>query len=204
MEYNKKLWKKSTILKIQDFDSIVKTEEKLSTITDSLLEVKPNIVVKKTYRFSDEKLKSITIDTILNCEEYLKSYNEKTIPFYFYIQDKYYDKDNKEISANIKQYLTEFTTLPVSEQKTIKKYANLQGVYVSDNYFYTELTFRGKKTVSIRGLLTLGIPFATSYELDENYVKIRTEKCDLLLEIKDDKTLIGEGFAEGTYKKQNN
>ena len=45
-------------------------------------------------------------------------------------------------------------------------------------------------------------PYATSYELDENLVKIRTDQSDLLFEIQDCQTLIGEGFAKGIFVKE--
>lgn len=63
----------SSILKIQVSDSIVKTEEQERSIIDSLLEVTPAIIRKKTYRFIDDKLQSITVDSTLYLEEYFKS-----------------------------------------------------------------------------------------------------------------------------------
>lgn len=92
----------SSIMQIQNLDSIVKTEERLRSIVDSLLEVTPAIIQKKTYRF---------VDAIF------------------------------------------------------------------------------------------GFSFASSYELDEDIIRIRTDKSDLLFEIKDSQTLIGEGFARGTFRK---
>lgn len=47
-----------------------------------------------------------------------------------------------------------------------------------------------------------GFPFSTSYELDEDIVKVRTDRGDLLFEIKDSQTLVGEGFANGTFRKE--
>lgn len=191
------------LLNIQNCDSIVKTEEKLTSIVDSLLDVTPKIINNKTYRFSEGKLKSVTVDTVLNAVEYWNNLLEKAEPVEFWIKEQYGELDDNEIFTNIKKYLTEYLTLPVSERKKIKTYTNLQGVYVSDNILFTKLIFRGKKTVSVIGLGTLGVPYAASYELDENYVKIMTGDGEFLFEIKDNKTLIGEGFAEGTYKKQN-
>lgn len=60
----------STILKIQVLDSVVKTEEQERSIIDSLLEVTPAIIRHKTYRFVDDKLLSITVDSTLHFEEY--------------------------------------------------------------------------------------------------------------------------------------
>ena len=70
----------STILKIQVLDSIVKTEEQERSIIDSLLEVTPAIIRKKTYRFIDDKLQSITVDSTLYLEEYFKSLHERYLP----------------------------------------------------------------------------------------------------------------------------
>jgi len=195
------LEQKIAILTIHDLDSIVRTEEISKNITDSLLEVTPKIVLKRTYRFSGDLLKSITIDSILNLEEYQKSFNKKYIPFAFYIQDKYDLRDEMEITTNIKKYLTEYVSLSASDRKQFSIYANLQGTFESnDNPFYRELIFRGKKTVSIVDGF-FGIPFATSYEIDENYIRIQTDKSDLLFEIIDNETLVGEGFARGTFTK---
>ncbi len=199
----KTIEEKNTLLKIQDLDSIIKTEEIVCHIVDSLLEIKPKIVLKRTYRFFGDKLKSITVDSILNQEEYQKSYSEKYIPFAFYVNDKYDIQDEQEIVEKIKKYLTEYVSLPISDRKKYRIYANLQGVYVSkDNPLYRKLIFKGKKTVTIIDGL-FGFPFASRYEIDENYIRIRTDKSDLLFEIIDNETLIGEGFAKGTFTKSN-
>ena len=43
--------------------------------------------------------------------------------------------------------------------------------------------------------------YATGYTNDGDYVRITTDKGDLLFKIIDDETLCGEGWAKGTYKK---
>lgn len=77
------------------------------------------------------------------------------------------------------------------------------GVIRRDNilFFYRSLTFRGKSTVVIKDAI-FGMTFSTSYERDENFIRIKTDKSDLLLEIVDGNTLVGEGFAEGNYIKK--
>ena len=193
--------RQKTILQIQDLDSIIKTEERIRSIVDSLLEVSPAIVLKKTYRFADDKLVSITVDSILNNEDFTKSLAEKLYPFLFYIKDQYGIDDKREIKNNIKKYLSEYVSLPVSDRKQYKNYAFLQGTYVSkDCSFYRKLIFRGKRTVTVVDAI-FGFSFASSYELDEDVIRIRTDKSDLLFEIKDSQTLIGEGFAKGTFRK---
>ena len=193
----------SSILQVQDLDSIVKTEERVRSIVDSLLEVTPAIIQKKTYRFVDDKLVSITVDSILNYVDYTISLNEKYIPFAFYVKEQYGIDDEREIATNIKKYLSEYIGLPVSVRKQYKTYAHLQGTYVSrDCAFYRKLIFRGKRTVTIVDAI-FGLSFASSYEVDENIIRIRTDKSDLLFEIKDNQTLIGEGFARGTFRKPN-
>jgi len=48
----------------------------------------------------------------------------------------------------------------------------------------------------------MGMTFPTSYERDGQVIRLKTDKSDLLFTIKDDKALVGEGFAEGIYKKE--
>jgi len=43
--------------------------------------------------------------------------------------------------------------------------------------------------------------FTTSYVRDGEYIRVTTDKSDLLIKIVDTNTLIGEGFAKGTYRK---
>lgn len=193
----------SIILKSHEMDSIIKTEEKTISIIDSLLEVKPDLIQMKSYRFSNNKLESITVDSTLNYEEYTNSYKEKMGALSFYIRDQYDIENEKEITQNINKYLTEYRALPASERRIYKTYANLQGTYTSKNCaYYRKLIFRGKKTATIIDAI-FGFSFNSNYEIDENYVKIKTDKSDLLFEIKDSRTLIGEGFAKGTFTKNN-
>lgn len=71
----------------------------------------------------------------------------------------------------------------------------LRGSYYCKTGFYRLLDFKGLSTVVLSGL------YASSYVVDENYIRIKTDKTDLLFKIKDSNTLEGEGFAEGVYKK---
>lgn len=191
----------SIILRSQEIDGIVKTEEKTISIIDSLLEVKPVLIQMKSYRFSNNKLESITVDSTLNYEEYTNSYKEKMGALSFYIRDQYDIENEKEITQNINKYLTEYRALPASERRTYKTYAILQGTYTSKNCaYYRKLIFRGKKTATIIDNI-FGFRFNSSYEIDENYVRIKSDKSDLLFEIKDNRTLIGEGFSKGTFTK---
>lgn len=193
---------KAILLKILDLDSIVKTEEKKFDIFDSLLDVSPNIILKKTYRFSDDKLKSVTVDTVLYYDEHYKSLNNEWTPFAFYIENQYGKQDKEDFYRNVKKYLADYASLSISEKKEVKTYANLQGVYVSkDCPLFSALVFRGKKTVSYY-FSFIRIPVATSYEIDDNFVKIKGDGADLLFMIKDSKTLIGEGMVEGTFIKK--
>ncbi len=193
---------RAILLKIQDLDSIVKTEEKKCDIFDSLLEVTPNVVLKKTYRFSDNKLKSVTVDTVLYYNEHYKSLNDEWTPFAFYVENQYGKQEKEDFFRNAKKYLADYASLSISERKENRTYANLQGVYVSkDCPLFSALVFRGKKTVSYY-FSFIRIPIATSYEIDENLVKIKGDGADLLFAIKDSKTLIGEGMVEGTFIKQ--
>lgn len=81
--------------------------------------------------------------------------------------------------------------LVAEAKKEMKELAGQEGLY-------SEITFKGDKTVSIR---TLDMDFAASYELDGDYVHVKAVDGNLIFRIEDDNTLIGEGFAAGVYKK---
>ena len=68
--------------------------------------------------------------------------------------------------------------------------------------FYKSLTFKGKKTVVIRDAI-FGMDFPSEYDKDEEFLHVKTDKSDLLFEIISEDTIIGEGFAEGLYIKEN-
>jgi len=79
--------------------------------------------------------------------------------------------------------------------------SDLEGNYLNQNRgFYKSIDFKGKTSVVVTDGI-IGLPYATSYERDGKIIRIRTDKSDLMLTIKDSKTLIGEGYAEGTYIK---
>lgn len=76
-----------------------------------------------------------------------------------------------------------------------------EGRYVSQsNKFYHSITFKGESTVTIEDGIW-GMSFATSYEKDGVYVRVRTDQSDLLFAVISSDTLVGEGFAKGIYVK---
>lgn len=81
------------------------------------------------------------------------------------------------------------------------KEITLEGTYLSnDNLLYKSFTFKGKSTVVIKDGL-IGFDFVTSYERDENFIRVKTDKSDLLLQLVTKDSLIGEGFAKGSFVK---
>lgn len=77
----------------------------------------------------------------------------------------------------------------------------IDGAYVSkDNPFYKSFTFKGNSTVIIKDAI-LGFDYVSSYEKDENFIRIKTDKSDLLLEIITSDSLVGNGFAKGHFVK---
>ena len=78
----------------------------------------------------------------------------------------------------------------------------LNGTYISDSdrALYQSFTFKGNSTVVIKDGI-FGFDFATSYEKDGNLICIKTDQSDLLLEIVTPDSLVGEGFAKGSFKK---
>jgi hypothetical protein len=196
----KKLEFKSKVVSIENLDSLIKTEEEITNMVDSLLDVSPKLIHKKTYRFADNKIKSITLDTIINYDKYSESLNDKIIPFSTYVQYEHDIKDENEIFENIKKYLTEYAGLSKTEKKKFRTIGYLQGTFICKKCIYAKLEFKGKSTVVIY-VGFIGFPFPTSYVIDEEYIRVRTDKSDLLFRIEDSNKLIGEGWAEGTYNK---
>ncbi len=75
----------------------------------------------------------------------------------------------------------------------------LEGEYKNlGNGIYSAIEFKGKSTALVKGM---GMTFPTSYERDGQIIRLKIDKSDLLFTVKDDKTLVGEGFAEGVYRK---
>lgn len=76
---------------------------------------------------------------------------------------------------------------------------SLEGEYKNQgNGIYSAVEFKGKSTAVVK---SMGMTFPTSYERDGKLIRLKTDKNDLLFTAKDSKTLVGEGFAEGVYKK---
>ena len=102
--------------------------------------------------------------------------------------------------ALIKRENLESAYLKISNSFKSKSIINsLSGKYnCSDKCIYHSFEFKGESTVIIENF------FPSSYVIDKNYIRIKTDKSDLLLKIQDEKTLIGEGFATGTYIKNYN
>lgn len=77
-----------------------------------------------------------------------------------------------------------------------------EGTFIAkDNPFYKSLTFKGKKTLVIHDAI-FEMDFPSEYEKDEEFLRVKTDKSDLLFEIISEDTIKGEGFAEGLYIKR--
>ncbi len=100
-------------------------------------------------------------------------------------------------NAVLKTELDSLKTVFKKEEERKK----LFGEYVNTGKgFYKSFDFKGESSVVITDGI-FGMPFATSYVKDGQLLRMRTDKSDLMLTIKDSKTLIGEGFSDGTYIK---
>lgn len=103
----------------------------------------------------------------------------------------YLVKQNNEIGS---------VNLSEIEIETPRK-LSLEGTYLSkDNPFYKSLTFKGQSTVVIKDKI-FELDYPSSYEKDGDFIRIKTEKSDLLLKIITSDSLVGEGFAKGSFKK---
>lgn len=59
--------------------------------------------------------------------------------------------------------------------------------------------FKGNSTVSIK---LKGAEMFSSYVIDKEYIRIKGDKSDILLRIKDANTLVEEGIFHGIYHKK--
>lgn len=107
-------------------------------------------------------------------------------------------KELRSENAELKTELDSLKTI-INEEKEKR---NFLGKYVNkENGLYKSFDFKGESSVVLTDGI-FGFPFATSYERDGQIIRVRTDKSDLMLTVKDKTTLIGEGFAEGTYLKK--
>ena len=60
----------------------------------------------------------------------------------------------------------------------------------------TQFEFKGKNTVLVSGVI------GSSYVMDEDVIRIKGTGSEIVLTIKDENTLTGEGIAAGTYRKK--
>lgn len=103
----------------------------------------------------------------------------------------------------VKQNDKSENTLSVIEMKAPQK-LSLEGTYTSkDNPFYKSLTFKGQSTVVIKDKI-FGLDYPSSYEKDDDFIRIKTDKSDLLLQIITVDSLVGNGFAKGSFVKVKN
>lgn len=79
----------------------------------------------------------------------------------------------------------------VQLKKEMKELTGQDGIY-------SAFIFKGEKTVMVK---SMNIEFAASYIRDGDYIKITATDGELILRIKSQNTLHGEGFASGVYTK---
>lgn len=190
---------KDTIISIKQIDTIV--EVVLNSSNNYMISLKiPPIETKQKFYIKQNKIIKFSTDTVVGTYKVYKEFENKAKMFHEWLSIKYPDNvPNMENLFDVpEKYLKEYSKL---DKNDLEKFfiSNLRGEYICKTGLYNKLVFKGKSTVVVYGL---GIPFPTSYVIDENYIRIKTDKSDLLLQIKDSRTLIGEGFAKGKYEKK--
>ena len=99
--------------------------------------------------------------------------------------------DSQKINDSLNERAAE--VIPIRE-------ININGRWVSkDNSLYPILEFKGKSTVVIKTFMG---PFVSGYVRDEDFIRVRTDKSDLLFEIVTEDSIIGSGFAKGVWIKE--
>ena len=153
----------------------------------------------KTIRFNKEnKIDSIGIlDQIHLIEDSLQEFTNSLYAFQTFYNIKYPDVKNNV--QHIKTALKEFGDMNFEEKEALFALGFIKGrkFYCVDNCIYKSFEFKGNSTCVTTDAI-FGFQFAGSYVIDQNYVRIKTDKSDLLLKFKDG-ILLGEGWSDGTY-----
>lgn len=90
-------------------------------------------------------------------------------------------------------------SVPIVEEIP-KSEIKLAGIWNSkDNPLYPILEFKGKSTVVLKTIIG---PYATSYERDEEFIRVRTDKSDLLFEVISEDSIVGSGYSKGVWVKE--
>lgn len=188
-----------TISSIYRNDSLIKVSVNSSNKFIKYLKTSP-IQLDMNFIVYNKKIQRISSDTANGTKKVIKELDDKTERFgeWFMVRYPSEFKSMTDFFSMPEKYLKEYSLL---SEKEIEHFliSNLTGEYICKKGLYNKLVFKGKSTVVVYGM---GIPYPTSYIVDEKYIRIKTDKSDLLLRIKDSKTLIGEGFAKGTFKKK--
>lgn len=92
------------------------------------------------------------------------------------------------------------STVVKTETPTLLSKISIKGTWESnDNKIYPILEFKGKSTIVV---MTFMGPFVSNYERDEEFIRVRTDKSDLLFEIVSEDSIKGFGFADGVWIKK--
>ena len=179
-------------------DNYVTYYNTYTNIIDSLLEIEPKISKKERYYIEKDKIITIITDSIENQKEYQSQIEEQLLGFSLYLDEE--DPGNRSFIIDIKNSLSNYASLTPNKRSSYITVYNLLGRYYCKTGFYRKLIFKGRTTVVIIDSF-FGMQYPTSYVIDGKYIRIRTDKSDLILRIKDSNTLIGEGWAKGVYRK---
>lgn len=193
--------KRFDIVNSSDEDSVVKVKFNFITPLDSALGVKSKIEVDAKFYISENKIDEIIYRPNPDTQ---KENNDEFVKYFYALKCYLYDNQifdstiNDDKSKLKKFYITnskKFNNLDEKVRNDYYKTSFLRGVYRCENCIYRKIEFLGKSTCMILGF------FGTSYVVDDNFIRIKTDKGDLILRIIDKNTLEGEGWASGLYKK---
>ena len=92
-----------------------------------------------------------------------------------------------------------YTCEKSNKENTIEKQGNMDVVKVDFDCIYSKFNFKDNNKVVV--VVSDGVEFSATYEMENEKVRIKTEKIDIVLQMQDKNTLSGEGYAKGLYKK---
>ncbi|GAB3750046.1 hypothetical protein [Spirosoma pomorum] len=189
---------KIVLFSISKSDSVIKTTEQWTSAIDSLLDVKIKLIVHNSYRFKNNKIKSITIDSVENVRAYKAEQTKNSMGLLAYVNAEHPNFTSSDRMKNLLKLTAEYHSLSPSKKKEYLIKSLLNGSkFISNNMFGMELDFKSKTIVVIS---TMGVRVPTTYSIEEEmiYIKPLEGSLPMLLSFKDNNTLVGD-YLLGKY-----
>lgn len=196
--------KRFDISDITDEDSLIRVKFTSWTPMDSALEVNTRFKLVIKFYFNNNKINKLIYEVDRDLKkEYNDEFRKKYTALRWFLEDKgvidttIANDDRVGYRNFFIKNSTKFNNANPKLKEDYIRTSFIRGTYTCNDCIYREIQFKGKSTCLVLGF------YGTSYEVDEDYIRIKTDKGDLIFKIIDSNTLEGEGWAAGTYRKLN-